>query len=81
MKRYYISTTDYSGNYDGLLNSNSKGVSTDNFDEAKIVFQRESEYLSSNYELAENDGEGYYCSIFDSENADIVEMSKSYDVK
>lgn len=79
--RYYISTTDQHGNFDGLLHNNSKGVHVADLEEAMSIYKSEIQYLESSYELSDNDGEGYYCSIFDKENEDIIEMSNHYNVE
>lgn len=79
--RYYISTTDQNGNFDGLLYNQSKGVYVANLEEAMKIYNSEIQYLDSSYELSDNDGEGYYCSIFDKETEEIVEISNSYNVE
>ena len=79
--RYYVSTTDQHGNFDGLLFSQSKGVYVADLEEAMSIYKSEIQYLESSYELSDNDGEGYYCSIFDKENEDIIEMSSHYNVE
>jgi hypothetical protein len=79
--RYYVSTTDQHGNFDGLLNNQSKGIHVADLEEAMSIYKSEIQYLESSYELSDNDGEGYYCSIFDKENEDIIEMSNHYNVE
>ena len=79
MKRYFVSTTDYMGNYNGLLNNGSKGYETDSLDEANNVFNVEVSYLEKHFKPSEKDCVGYYCSIFDLIEESIVEMSINYE--
>lgn len=79
-KKYYISTTAFNGCYDGLLHLNSEGISVSDIEEAKRIYRSEVQYLESSYEMSDNDGEGYYCSIFDKEKEEMIVISNSYDV-
>lgn len=79
-KRYYISTTAFNVCHDGLLHLNSEGISVSDIEEAKEIYKSEVQYLDSNYEMSDNDGEGYYCSIFDKEKEEMIVISNAYDV-
>lgn len=80
VKRYYISTTAFNGSHDGLLHLQSEGISVSDLEEAKEIYKAETQYLDSNYEMSDNDGEGYYCSIFDKEKEEMIVISNSYNV-